>query len=58
MAKNQHGRHAEWELSPDKAQSIEFTSGQSDDFVCFKEEAKAVGRRTDLFIYRRRILQL
>jgi len=32
LSKNQHGRHAEWESSPDKAQSIEFILGQYDDF--------------------------
>ena len=28
LSKNQHGRHGERELSPGKAHSIEFTSGQ------------------------------
>ena len=40
LSKNQHGGHAEWESSPDKAQSIELISGQYDDFIRFKEEAE------------------
>ena len=40
LSKNQHGRHAEQELSPGKAHLIEFISGQYDDFIPFKEEAE------------------
>ena len=39
LSKNQHGRHGKRELSPDEAHSIEFISGQYDDFIRFKEEA-------------------
>ena len=40
LSKNQHGRYAERELSSGKAHSIEFISGQYDDFSLFKEEAE------------------
>ena len=39
LSKNQHGRHGKRELSPDEAHSLEFISGQYDDFIRFKEEA-------------------
>lgn len=36
LSKNQHGEHqGEQELSPGKAHSIEFISGQYDDFIRF-----------------------
>lgn len=39
LSKNQHGRHAERELSPGKAHSIEFMSSQYGNFIRFKVEA-------------------
>ena len=40
LSKNQHGGHAERELSPGKAHSVEFMSSQYDSFIRFKVEAE------------------
>lgn len=40
LSKNQHGRHAERELSPGKMHSVEFMASQYDSFMRFKVEAE------------------